>query len=915
MPLAPGDRFGRYELTQLLGKGGMGEVFRARDTVLHREVALKVLQASSGGTADSKNPTDGGARILREARAAAGIRHPNAISIYDVGEIDGVAFLAMELVPGKTLRAFIRDPSIPLPRRLRWLSDIARALGAAHRLGLVHRDIKPENVMVGEDGIVKVLDFGIARRTGKIDASAPTQAGGSGPDPTGTLTGQGLVVGTPFYMAPEQMRGDSVDGRADQFAWGVVAYELLTGELPWDRDADPLKLVAQILSHDVPPPRTKNPDIPAPVDAVVRMALSKTATSRFATMEEIADELDAHASPTGVTTGRSSARRSVPSLDDVGLAPTQSFSSPDLKNAISTRTQLASPSVPAAVPPPKARSRALLVGAVAAMLVVGGAAWFATARAPAKTAAVADAAPLAEPSSQMSSNADATAAYKAGVQALRDGSEQTASEQLGRAIELDPLFAAAHLRRALLAYDEVTPEMLQDLQKARTARESLGAHDRVLLDALEPWSQTPPDLRESERRFEAAAKGDPASAELAYELGWVLHHTADGARALAEFMVATDKDPTNAMAWGMKAREQVAADDVQGALASYDQCLKVSPGGTSCLSDLATLQAEEGKCDAMAATVRHLIAVAPDVADSYDRLAQALFSLGEPLGAVRAALEQKWERLPAKRRARLQLRDEAALALLAGRFDENDRLNRQVEESDASAPGEKSHYFPAFERMLDYLETGRRREALDLANDYLGRRAAWQTHDLGIEPSLSVQWIRLAAGGIDQATFATLRDRWLQQERARSERGALASSGYEGMRWSAAYASVVATPTDAASALLARPDIHPLIDALGSTPHYTEPIGRTYALAGKLDEAIAILTKVSQSCGVTDTFAPIYSTWAAFDLGQAQETRGDATGACASYRRVLQRWGAAKPPSQTAARARARVRALRCATE
>ena len=146
--------------------------------------------------------------------------------------------------------------------------------------------------------------------------------------------------------------------------------------------------------------------------------------------------------------------------------------------------------------------------------------------------------------------------------------------------------------------------------------------------------------------------------------------------------------------------------------------------------------------------------------------------------------------------------------------------------------------------MLDDLETGRRREALDLANDYLGRRAAWQTHDLGIEPSLSVQWVRLAAGGIDQATFATLRDRWLQQERARSERGALASSGYEGMRWSAAYASVVVTPTDAASALLARPDIHPLIDALGSTPHYTEPIGRTYALAGKVDEAIAILSKV-----------------------------------------------------------------------
>ena len=295
MPLQPGDRFGRYELTELLGRGGMGEVYGARDTVLRRNVALKVLR-SEGTLAPSAGPdTAGAARILREARAAARIAHPNAISIYDVGEIDGVPFFAMELVVGKTLRALIRDDHVAIAQRLRWLVDVARALAAAHRLGLVHRDVKPENIMVSEDGVSKVLDFGIARHaTTGADATKTTERAAPS-----SLSGLGLAPGTPVYMAPEQMRAESLDGRADQFSWGVVAYELLTGTLPWNRDVGELALIEQILRREVAPLRLVRSEIPVAVDAAVRVALSKNARDRFVTMEALAGELEPYAAPAG----------------------------------------------------------------------------------------------------------------------------------------------------------------------------------------------------------------------------------------------------------------------------------------------------------------------------------------------------------------------------------------------------------------------------------------------------------------------------------------------------------------------------------------------------------------------------------------------------------------------------------------
>ncbi len=288
--MLPGETIGKYTLLRDLGQGGMGRVYAARDAALDREVALKVVLPAPGETEGSWREAT--ARLFREARAAAKLHHPNVVTIFDVGDADGTPYLAMELIRGWTLREAMRDPRIRTKHWLVWLAEIARALAAAHRAGIVHRDIKPENVMIGEDGVLKVLDFGIARRTrSEADPGDPTLP---------TLSTAGLPAGTPLYMTPEQISGDEVDGRADQFAWGVVAYELLTGSIPWKKKNDALGLVAAILTQRAPGVREKAPDVPPEVEKVIARCLSKSPADRFDTMDEVVAALEeAQSAPAG----------------------------------------------------------------------------------------------------------------------------------------------------------------------------------------------------------------------------------------------------------------------------------------------------------------------------------------------------------------------------------------------------------------------------------------------------------------------------------------------------------------------------------------------------------------------------------------------------------------------------------------
>jgi serine/threonine protein kinase len=296
-------RLGKYVIEAVLGEGGMGRVYRAVDTEIGRTVALKVLLERG----DHKDIA--AERLKREARAASALDHANVVSVYEVGDVDGTPFIAMEYVPGRSLAHAIRDRSIPLASRLTWLLDVARALEAAHDRGLVHRDIKPSNVIVRDDGAVKVVDFGVAR---SVEPRAGVRASRRPFDPTQvdlpTLTEPGAMIGTIPYMAPEQVRGEPADARSDIFAWGVLAYELLMGKLPWRRVDTPSDIAAAVLLQQVD-------RFACPVADIVLCALEKDPGDRFPTMRELIAALEPR------MTNAPTITRSEPKLTDSYVGP------------------------------------------------------------------------------------------------------------------------------------------------------------------------------------------------------------------------------------------------------------------------------------------------------------------------------------------------------------------------------------------------------------------------------------------------------------------------------------------------------------------------------------------------------------------------------------------------------------------
>ncbi len=297
----------RYVIKALLGRGGTGEVYRAYDTLLERDVALKTMRADKVLASDERRAlSEAESRFLREARASARLRHASVVTIYDVGLVDGVPFIAMELVEGKPLRSYLLAATVPLATRLGWLIDVASALATAHAHGLVHRDVKPENVMIADDGRAKVLDFGIARRA--PNAAAP------GATALGPPSSDGQVRGTLRYMAPEQLAGAAVDPRADQYAWGVVAYELLCGRHPADAAGLPAQCPAAMVANVQPLVSSLSPGL----GGLLLRALAPRSEMRFASMDEIVVRLEAEARVSPVPPIADTASASEPSGDAMG---------------------------------------------------------------------------------------------------------------------------------------------------------------------------------------------------------------------------------------------------------------------------------------------------------------------------------------------------------------------------------------------------------------------------------------------------------------------------------------------------------------------------------------------------------------------------------------------------------------------
>src|ERR1035441_6122126 len=287
MPLTPGARLGQYELHSPLGAGGMGEVYRAHDTRLDREVAIKVLPESL--TSDPERLR----RFEQEARAAAALNHPNILAVYQMGTHDGVSYMVTELLDGETLRERLRGGLIPLRKAIDYAVQIAHGLAAAHDKGITHRDLKPENLFVTKDGRVKILDFGLAKVGPSKDSSGEEATLGTGTEP-------GMVMGTAGYMSPEQVRGKTADHRSDIFAFGTILYVMVTGKQTFRKPTSAETMTA-ILNEEPPSISQIAPTAPPGLQRVVHRCLEKSPEQRFQSASDMAFALEA-LSDTGTST-------------------------------------------------------------------------------------------------------------------------------------------------------------------------------------------------------------------------------------------------------------------------------------------------------------------------------------------------------------------------------------------------------------------------------------------------------------------------------------------------------------------------------------------------------------------------------------------------------------------------------------
>jgi eukaryotic-like serine/threonine-protein kinase len=280
MRLSPGTRLGPYEVLATIGSGGMSEVYRARDSRLHREVAIKVVGEALTGDPGFLS------RLEQEARLAGSLNHPNIVAVHDIGVHDGAPYVVTELLQGETLRERLARGPVPLSQALDWAGQMAQALAAAHSHGIIHRDLKPENVFLTRLGQVKLLDFGIAKATPRVTEPRglldPTMS------PAGSATRTGAVLGTPGYMSPEQVRGEHVDSRSDIFSLGIILHELLSGQRAFR--AGSIVESGYAILHDEPPPLP--PSVPPGVAQLVQHCLAKDPEARFQSARDVALSLE-----------------------------------------------------------------------------------------------------------------------------------------------------------------------------------------------------------------------------------------------------------------------------------------------------------------------------------------------------------------------------------------------------------------------------------------------------------------------------------------------------------------------------------------------------------------------------------------------------------------------------------------------
>lgn len=526
-----GQTFSHYRIIQELGKGGMGVVYLAEDTVLGRQVAIKTLTDASGtGNQNFR------IRFLREARAVSALSHPHIAPIYDYGETaEGQPYIVMEFIRGETLADLMLKESLTIPRAVEIISEVAEALGEAHAHGIIHRDIKPSNIAINHRGEVKVLDFGLAKQ---IDPGVADSLDPERQTLLNTQTREGVIVGTPMYLSPEQALGLEVDARSDLFSLGGVLYECLAGKPPFF-GGSPIEICAKVIRDDPAPPSQVNSDVPPELDRIALKSLAKKPDERYQTASELLADLKL-------------ARPEVQGFDQAitrtiiapqGTQPTGAFAT---LSDIFKRPRLS-------------------IGYVAAGIVLLSLIAFGTWR-------------VRRPSPHQPTP-QAQRLYDRGVEAIREGAFFRASKSLQQAVQEDDQFALAHARLA-----EAWMELdFSDRAQEETLRATDLVPDRSVLQNLDALRLQA--IRDTvKRNFAKAVEGyriiesssvesDKASAMV--DLGRAHEKNEETKLAIERYEAATKKDPNYATAFlrlGFVLRRSQKFAEAQTA---YDQAYKL----------------------------------------------------------------------------------------------------------------------------------------------------------------------------------------------------------------------------------------------------------------------------------------------------------------------------------------------------
>lgn len=522
-----GQTVSHYRIVSKLGEGGMGTVYAAEDTHLGRRVAIKFLNSS---TSDHHYR----ARFLREARAISSLSHPHIATVFDYGETaDEKPFLVMELVEGETLGELLDASALTLWRAVEIIENVADALAEAHSRGIVHRDIKPSNVLITERGHVKVLDFGLAKRISEeehhdTDADAQTLLA--------THTRDGVVVGTPLYLSPEQATGAKVDGRSDLFALGALLYECISGK-PAFSGGSVIEIGAQVLHIDPPPPSEFNPQVPPELDRITLKALAKKPADRYQKAEEMQRDLTAAYSLLSIDGKK---------IERINLPHGKTYRS----SALTT--------ISASLRKPRISVFTLVALVLAVGLVIAGLIWAISPKPHTPTP-------------------EAVKFYEKGADFLRAGAYYQASKSLEKAISIDSRFALAHARLAEawkeLDYSDKAKDELLLVNGLVPNRSALTRLDALYLDAINAIVIN--DYEKAIGFYKQIVEMTPEKPEVYVDLGRAYEKNEEADLAIESYLNATRRDAQNPTAYLRLAIVYIRKREVPSAMATLDKAASI----------------------------------------------------------------------------------------------------------------------------------------------------------------------------------------------------------------------------------------------------------------------------------------------------------------------------------------------------